>query len=117
MRRITLAFLIVLGSPAAAQQAVVTGLTAAPELARVYDAIFDDAIFDARFADVLRLLAQACGPAPEEACRVLGAVSLWWELHLDPNNLARDAGFQSRIDAAIAAAEAWTEREPERAEA
>ena len=111
-RRGALVFLIVLGSPAAAQQAAVTGLTAAPELARVYDAILD-----ARFAGVPDLLTQACGPAPEEACRVLGAVSLWWEIHLDPFNLTRDAGFQSQVDAAIAAAEAWTAREPERAEA
>ena len=44
-------------------------------------------------------------------------MSLWWEIHLDPDNLTRDAGFQSRVDAAIAATKAWTTREPERAEA
>jgi hypothetical protein len=124
--RVGLAFLLVLGSPPAAQQRPVTGLTAAPELARVYSAIFD-----ARFADVPHLLTQACGrrepqgapsasrdgPAPREACQVLDAVGLWWQIQLDPFNRTRDAGFQSRVEAAIAAAEAWTAREPERAEA
>lgn len=112
MRRVGLALLLVLGSPPAAEQQPVTGLTAAPELALVYNAIFD-----ARFADVPPLLTRACGPAPREACRVLDAVGLWWQIQLDPFNRMRDAAFQSRIDAAIAAAEAWTAREPERAEA
>ncbi|MBF8299779.1 MAG: hypothetical protein HW394_149 [Acidobacteria bacterium] len=112
MRRGALAFLLVLGSQPAAPQGAVTGLTAAPELARVYNAIFD-----ARFADVPALLTQACGPAPREACQVLDAVGLWWQIQLDPFNTTRDAGFQSRVEAAIAATEAWTAREPERAEA
>lgn len=112
VRHGALAVLLVLGSPAAAQQAAVTGLAAVPELARVYDAIFD-----ARFADVPHLLTQACGPAPGEACQVLDAVGLWWRIQLDPFSRARDAGFQSRVEAAIAATEAWTVREPKRAEA
>ena len=112
VRRVALAFLLMLGSPLDAPQRAVTGLTAAPELARVYDAIFD-----ARFADVPQLLTQACGPAPMEACQVLDAVGLWWQIQLDPFNRTRDAGFQSRVEAAIEASEAWTAREPERAEA
>ena len=112
MRRVALAFLLLLGSQPAAQRGAVAGLTAAPQLARVYDAIFD-----ARFADAPQLLAEACGPAPREACQVLDAVGLWWQIQLDPFNRTYDAGFQSRVEAAIAATEAWTAREPERAEA
>ena len=89
-----------------------TGLTAAPQLSRVYDAIFD-----ARFDAVPGLLAQTCPPAPHEACQLLETVSLWWEIQLDPEDRTRDALFQARADAAIAAAEAWTRREPQRAEA
>lgn len=88
------------------------GLTAAPELARAYDAVFD-----ARFADLPSLLPRTCGPAPKEACQLLEAVSLWWQIQLDPFNTGRDEPFQSRVEAAIAAAEAWTVREPQRAEA
>lgn len=90
----------------------IRGLTAAPALARVYDAIFD-----ARFDGVSALVAAACPPAPAEACLVLEAVAVWWEIQLDPFNTVRDALFQSRVDAAITATTAWTLREPERAEA
>ena len=95
-----------------AQGQPVRGLTAAPALARVYDAIFD-----ARFDEVPALVATACPPAPAEACRVLEAVAVWWRIQLDPFNTTRDALFQSRVDAAITAATAWTLRKPERAEA
>ena len=95
-----------------AQQPPIRGLTATAEIARVYDAIFD-----ARFTDVSPLLAHTCPPAPREACQLLEAVSLWWEIQLDPYNRTRDAAFESRIDAAIAAIDAWTTREPTRAEA
>lgn len=88
------------------------GITAAPELARAYDAILD-----ARFADLPSLLARTCGPAPKEACQLLGAVGLWWQIQLDPFNRSRDEAFQSHVEAAIAAAEAWTIRQPQRAEA
>lgn len=100
-----------IGVQDAAGQAV-RGLTAAPQLARVYDAIFD-----ARFETVPQLLAQTCGPAPAETCQLLEAVALWWQIQLDPFNTTRDAAFQSRVEASIAAAEAWTVREPQRAEA
>jgi tetratricopeptide (TPR) repeat protein len=102
-----------------------TGLTAAPRLVRVYDAIFD-----AQFERVPALIIDACGPpsrlepvaisnglAPREACQVLDLVSLWWQLQLDPGSPARDADFRRSADATIAAAEAWTVREPRRAEA
>jgi tetratricopeptide (TPR) repeat protein len=98
---------LLLASPAAAQ-----GLTGGAQLVRAYDAIFD-----ARFEEVPRLLARTCPPAPAAACQLLDAVSLWWQIQLDPASLARDAAFQSKVDAAIAAAETWTKREPQRAEA
>jgi tetratricopeptide (TPR) repeat protein len=100
-----------------------TGLTAGPQLVRVYDAIFD-----ARFDQVPALLMQACGPlgaeaqsakaaAPSEACQLLEVVALWWQIQLDPANRVHDEEFQTKSDAAIAAIDAWTEREPQRAEA
>jgi tetratricopeptide (TPR) repeat protein len=89
-----------------------TGLTAAPQLARVYDAILD-----ARFEEVPDLLDATCPPAPNEACLLLEAVSLWWQIQLDPDDTSRDRLFQARVETAIAAAEAWTAREPRRAEA
>ena len=94
-------------SPAAAQE-----LTGQTQLRRVYDAIFD-----ARFDDVPQLLARTCPPAPSQGCQLLDAVSVWWQIQLDPASLAHDTQFQSRVDAAIASADAWTKREPERAEA
>ena len=95
-------------------QAQTSGLTAGPQLARVYDAILD-----ARFDQVPGLLTQTCGPnlAPPEACQLLDVVSLWWQIQLDPKNRVHDGRFQTRSDAVIAAIEAWTEREPTRAEA
>ncbi len=94
-------------SPAAAQE-----LTGQTQLRRVYDAIFD-----ARFDDVSQLLARTCPPAPSVACQLLDAVSVWWQIQLDPASLAHDAQFESRVDAAIASAEVWTRQEPNRAEA
>ena len=95
-----------------------SGLTAGPLLVRVYDAIFD-----ARFDQVAALLPQTCGPvgakaaAPPEACQLLEVVSLWWQIQLDPKNRVHDDQFRMKSDAAIAAIEAWTEREPKHGEA
>jgi hypothetical protein len=94
-------------APAAAQE-----LTGETQLLRVYAAIFD-----ARFEEVPQQLARTCPPAPAEACQLLDAVAVWWQIQLDPESLARDTQFQTRIDAAVASAEAWTRRDPERAEA
>jgi tetratricopeptide (TPR) repeat protein len=101
-------------------------LTAAAQLAAAYDAIFD-----ARFDDVPGLLTAACHTsgtqtassgkplqdAPPEACQLLDVVATWWRIQLDPNNRSRDEEFRTRADAAIAAIDAWTLREPTRAEA
>jgi tetratricopeptide (TPR) repeat protein len=91
-----------------------TELTAGPQLARVYDAIID-----ARFDRVPALLTQTCGPsaAPREVCDLLEVVSLWWRIQLDPKNTVHDERFRTRSDAVIASIEAWTLREPKRAEA
>ena len=74
-------------------------------------------MFDARFDEVPGLLTRTCPPAPSEACQVLDAVSRWWQIQLDPLSKARDTQFQSKVEAAIAATEAWAKREPQRAEA
>jgi len=103
-----------------------SGLTDGPELARVYDAIFD-----ARFDEVPALLDQTCEPsadlpaavrgakatAPAEACQLLDVVSLWWQIQLDPKNRVHDEQFRTRVDSVIAAIESWTVREPKRGEA
>ena len=90
----------------------VRGLTAVPQLVRAYNTIFD-----ARFEDVPGVLAQTCPPVPAPACEVLDALAIWWQIQIDPLSTRRDALFQSHVEAAIAAAEAWTLREPQRAEA
>ena len=76
-----------------------------------------DFILEARFDQVDAELRKACGPAPQEACDVLAATAIWWRIQLDPNSLAFDPQFAAAVDHAIASTEAWTEREPERAEA
>lgn len=88
------------------------GLTGGAQLARTYDAILD-----AQFDKIPALLDQTCPPAPNEACQLLDVISLWWQIQIDPANRLRDPLFKSRVDAVIDATRAWTEREPERAEA
>jgi tetratricopeptide (TPR) repeat protein len=94
------------------QATAVPGLTGAPQLARAYNGVLD-----ARFDEVPRLIQQACPPAPAEACVLLDTIALWWQIQLDPMNKSRDEAFVAKADAAVAAAEAWTVREPMRAEA
>jgi tetratricopeptide (TPR) repeat protein len=88
------------------------GLTAAEPLARVYELILN-----ARFDEAQRQLRQACGAAPEIACRALDVVAGYWQLLLDPENTANDAALLSKINAAVAATDSWVDREPQRAEA
>ena len=97
---------------AGAQQPPVRGLTATAEIGRAYDTIFD-----ARFTDLPPLLTRTCPPAPREVCLLLDAVGAWWQIQLDPHNRTRDAAFETRIETAITAIDAWTTREPTRAEA
>jgi hypothetical protein len=81
-------------------------------LARAYDFILE-----ARFDQVDAELRRACGPAPPEACEVLGATSVWWQILLDPESRELDDEFSTAVDRAIASTEAWTDRAPDDAEA
>ena len=87
-------------------------LTGGAKLAAVYHAILS-----AQFARADAELKQACPPAPPEACHVLGLMSLWWRIQIDPTNRIHDRLLNDRTDASIKAADAWTKREPKNAEA
>jgi hypothetical protein len=89
-----------------------TGITAAPAIARAYDLILD-----ANFDELKKTLPATCPPAPIVACRGLEALSLWWQIQLDPEVRTLDAAFLAAANRAIAEAERWTAAEPERAEA
>jgi hypothetical protein len=51
------------------------------------------------------------------ACLGLEALSLWWQIQLDPESRRLDATFLSKANAAIGEAERMTKAEPDRAEA
>jgi hypothetical protein len=87
-------------------------LTEAARLAAIYDSILD-----AQFDRAAAQLAESCPPAPAEACATLNAVALWWQINLNPESLLLDQRFNEAAGAAIAAADAWTRRQPDRAEA
>ncbi len=87
-------------------------LTEGPLLASIYDTILA-----ARFDEAEKRLASACPPAPDEACRAMRVVSIWWRIQIDSRSRQFDAELERRAAAAIGAAEAWTAREPRRAEA
>jgi tetratricopeptide (TPR) repeat protein len=87
-------------------------LTEGRRLAAVYDQILA-----AHFDRAEELLQDVCPPAPREACQAMRVVSLWWQIQINPHDLRLDDELNARATAAIAAAAAWTEREPKRAEA
>jgi tetratricopeptide (TPR) repeat protein len=89
-----------------------SGLTGLAALKIAYDALLN-----AQFARATDTLRTACGPAPREACDVLEATSLWWQILLDTRDRSRDAEFQREVDQAIDVCERWVAREPGRAEA
>ncbi len=89
-----------------------SGLTGLAALKVAYDALLN-----AQFARAADTLRTACGPAPREACDVLEATSLWWQILLDTRDTSRDAEFQREVDQAIDVCERWVAREPGRAEA
>jgi tetratricopeptide (TPR) repeat protein len=101
--------LFVANDPTAAQR---SGLTGGPQLARAYDAVFD-----ARFEEVPALLKETCPPARAEACQLMEVVSLWWQIQMDSHDTDHDVRFGAMAGMAIEAADAWTGREPMRAEA
>ena len=89
------------------------GLTEAPRLAAVYDAILDAA----SIASTAQL-QQACPPAPAEACTVAArSSSLWWQILLDPESRRSIGGSTTRRPKPSQRRRAWTQREPQRAEA
>jgi hypothetical protein len=87
-------------------------LTEAPRLAAVYNSILD-----ARFERAAAELKAACPPAPAEACQVLGVISLWWRIQINPELRTLDQKLEDASAAAIASGDAATRREPRRAEA
>ncbi|MGE5246671.1 MAG: tetratricopeptide repeat protein [Betaproteobacteria bacterium] len=107
--RVIAALIAVLSGAAAPARA---GLTEGPRLARIYDTILG-----ARFDEADARLAEACPPAPAEACDALAEVETWWRIQLDPDSRALDGELTARAARAIAASEAWTAREPDRGEA
>lgn len=108
IRSLQSAILILTLTPAPAHAA----LTAPEPLAKAYDLILD-----ARFDEADQQLRQACGPAPPTGCQTLQAVSQYWQLLFDPENTSQDEALLAKINAAIASADAWSGREPQRAEA
>jgi hypothetical protein len=90
----------------------VTGLTESTRLAAAYDTILH-----ARFDQARAELARTCPPAPAESCLALAEVVIWWEIQLDPNNRQLDKSLERAAATAIEAADRWTRREPQRAEA
>jgi tetratricopeptide (TPR) repeat protein len=87
-------------------------LTDVARLAAVYGTILQ-----ADFERVARQLKETCPPAPQGACDALGVVAVWWQILLDPDSRALDKKFSDLASSAIAGNEAWTKREPGRAEA
>jgi len=103
------------GSPRgleAPPQTPIVGLTHAALLVRAYDLVYDA---DLAAADAE--LTRACGPAPAQACAVIGAAAQWWRIYFDVDNRSYDEAFTTRLNAVIADGEGWVAREPQRAEA
>jgi hypothetical protein len=106
--RLVAAALLVWGAARPAPAALSEG----PRLAAIYDSILN-----AQFDRASTLLKAACPPAPSEACQVLAVVSMWWQIQINSASRSRDQRFSELAAAAIKAADAWTRREPQRAEA
>jgi hypothetical protein len=88
------------------------GLTEGPRLAAIYNTILA-----ARFDDARVQIRDACPPAPEAACQTLAAVSLWWQILINPESRLLDQQLNDAASQAVASASAWTRREPRNAEA
>ncbi|MGE3509688.1 MAG: tetratricopeptide repeat protein [Vicinamibacterales bacterium] len=110
VRRLVL-LLLTLALTAPLPEVHAAALTEAARLSAIYDSILD-----ARFDRAREQLSTACPPAPREACLTLEVAARWWEIVLDLDDRSRDAALQSAAFDAIAAADAWTRREPRRAE-
>jgi len=85
------------------------------EAARLRDVY--DLILDARFDQAAAQLSKTCPPAPAGACAALGAVSLQWQILIEPESRQIDQRLKAAAAEAIAVNSAWTDREPRSAEA
>jgi hypothetical protein len=94
------------------EPAPVPGLTGGDVVARSYELVLN-----ADFEQLPHALPATCPPAPRVACQGLEALSLWWQIVLDPASRVLDDPFRARVDAAILQSERWTIEEPSRAEA
>ena len=72
---------------------------------------------NAQFDRVESERQQACPPAPVEACHVLGVVSLWWQIQINPESRVLDRQLAEHAAAASEQSAQWTRREPQNAEA
>ena len=109
MKHLPVLLVLLIPSVAAAQQ---RGFTAGTVVARAYDLILN-----ADFDGLAKALPSTCPPAPPVACLGLEALSLWWQIQLDPESKALDAAFLAKVNAAIAEAERMTQANPDRSEA
>jgi tetratricopeptide (TPR) repeat protein len=96
----------------AVRPATVQHLTGSDLLVKAYKSILN---MDAERA--AGELADACGPAPPEACQLLRLTNDRWQIELDLQNRSLDARVLAGAEEAIEATDAWTKREPTRAEA
>ena len=99
-------------APFAVSASATTALSEPARVAAVYDEVLA-----ARFDAAAGLLTRTCPPAPQPVCAALAAASLWWQILIDPASRALDEPLKRAAADAIAAAEAWTAREPQRGEA
>jgi len=76
-----------------------------------------DLILDARFEQAAAQLTTTCPPAPEGACKAVAAVSLQWQILIDPESRRLDQQLKDAAAEAIALNVRWSGREPGRAEA
>lgn len=88
------------------------GLSEVSRLAAIYDNVLGS-----RFDRAREDLRSACPPAPSEACQTLQVALVWWQVVLDPHSRVFDDELEAAAALAIAATDAWTRREPRRAEA
>ena len=109
---IALAVLVALEALEATARARASPLTEGPRLAAIYDSILG-----AKFDEARTRLADACPPAPIEACKALTATALLWEILINPESRLLDQRLNDAAAAAIGASTAWTVSEPGRAEA
>jgi len=108
---VAIAAAAIAGSPGVTAP-VTPALTEARRLAAVYDAILN-----AEFERAAAELRESCPPAPEAACSALAAISLWWQVLIDPESRALDEPLRRACADAIRTGTAWTHAEPRNAEA